>query len=197
MAVSENRCTPKSSILIGFSIINHPFWGTTIYGNTHIYQSPTDYSLLVLEAFPVASTSPWRRILTAVNVARDPVPAIQVPEKNHETGRSWDWQMGRQIYYSWWHPDPGGNHPIWRTSFSNGLKPPTTELQKLILCRRLILCVSIFIVVCGIVNALFYTFVFVYSICTQICWFVYLFCGSEYQVHIKLTFLELIAHVKK
>ena len=33
--VSENRGTPKSSILIGFSIINHPFWGTTIYGNTH------------------------------------------------------------------------------------------------------------------------------------------------------------------
>ena len=27
---------PQSSILIGFSIINHPFWGTTIFGNTHI-----------------------------------------------------------------------------------------------------------------------------------------------------------------
>ena len=25
----------KSSILIGFSIINHPFWGTPIFGNTH------------------------------------------------------------------------------------------------------------------------------------------------------------------
>ena len=28
---------PKSSILIGFSIINHPIWGTPIFGNTHIY----------------------------------------------------------------------------------------------------------------------------------------------------------------
>ena len=28
---------PKSSTLIGFSIINHPFWGTTIFGNTHIF----------------------------------------------------------------------------------------------------------------------------------------------------------------
>ena len=37
MAVSKNRGTPKSSILIGFSIINHPFWGTPIFGNTHIY----------------------------------------------------------------------------------------------------------------------------------------------------------------
>ena len=36
MDVSENSGTPKSSILIGFSIINHPFWGTPISGNTHI-----------------------------------------------------------------------------------------------------------------------------------------------------------------
>ena len=27
---------PKSSITIGFSIINHPFWGTAIFGNTHM-----------------------------------------------------------------------------------------------------------------------------------------------------------------
>ena len=37
MGVSKNSGTPKSSISIGFSIINHPFWGTTILGNTHIY----------------------------------------------------------------------------------------------------------------------------------------------------------------
>ena len=36
MGVSVNGGTPRSSILIGFSIINHPFWGTTIFGNTHI-----------------------------------------------------------------------------------------------------------------------------------------------------------------
>jgi len=29
--VSENSGTPKSSILIGFSIINHPFWDIPIY----------------------------------------------------------------------------------------------------------------------------------------------------------------------
>ena len=35
--VSENSgFPPKSSILIGFSIINHPFWGTPIFGNTHV-----------------------------------------------------------------------------------------------------------------------------------------------------------------
>ena len=36
VGVSKNNGTPISSILIGFSIINHPFWGTTIFGNTHI-----------------------------------------------------------------------------------------------------------------------------------------------------------------
>ncbi len=36
MGVSKNNGTPKSSLLIGFSIINHPFWDTPIFGNTHI-----------------------------------------------------------------------------------------------------------------------------------------------------------------
>ena len=36
MDVSENRGTPKSSNLIGISIINHPFWGYPIFGNTHM-----------------------------------------------------------------------------------------------------------------------------------------------------------------
>ena len=36
MEVSYNRGTPKSSILVGFSIINHPFRGTTILGNSHM-----------------------------------------------------------------------------------------------------------------------------------------------------------------
>ena len=34
MGVSKNNGTRKSSILIGFSIVNHPFWGTPIFGNT-------------------------------------------------------------------------------------------------------------------------------------------------------------------
>ena len=39
MGVSENSGNPKSSILIGFSIINHPFWGTPIFRNTLITSS--------------------------------------------------------------------------------------------------------------------------------------------------------------
>ena len=37
MDVSENRGTPKSSILKGCSIINHSFWGTPIFGNTQMF----------------------------------------------------------------------------------------------------------------------------------------------------------------
>ena len=38
MDVSENSDTPKSSILIRFSIINHPFWGTHMFGNTQMFR---------------------------------------------------------------------------------------------------------------------------------------------------------------
>jgi len=48
MDVSENSVTPKSSILIGFSIINHPFWGTPIFGNTHINY----FNILAPHIFP-------------------------------------------------------------------------------------------------------------------------------------------------
>ena len=37
VGVSKNNGTPKSSILIGFSSINHPFWGTPIFGNIHVF----------------------------------------------------------------------------------------------------------------------------------------------------------------
>ena len=43
MDASKNSGTPKSSILIGFSIINHPFWGIPIFGNTHIRYRPPGF----------------------------------------------------------------------------------------------------------------------------------------------------------
>ena len=42
MDVSENRGTPQNHpIKIGFSIINHPFWDTPIFGNIHITNKVT------------------------------------------------------------------------------------------------------------------------------------------------------------
>ena len=52
---SINGCTPKSSISMGFSLIKHPFWGTSIYGNPQkngkrgkLGQHPSHCSLLWL-----------------------------------------------------------------------------------------------------------------------------------------------------
>jgi len=55
---------PKSSILIGFSIINHPFWGTPIFGNTHM---------------EIQTFSKWfLRIHMLANVKKSPQPNLFV-----------------------------------------------------------------------------------------------------------------------
>ena len=47
MDVSENSGTPKSSISIGFSIVNHPFWGTPNFWKNHIpLRSKTNQNIL-------------------------------------------------------------------------------------------------------------------------------------------------------
>ncbi len=46
MGVSKNRGTPKSWILIGFSIINHPFWGPPLFLEPPIWL-PTNLQDLV------------------------------------------------------------------------------------------------------------------------------------------------------
>ena len=48
MSVSKNNGTTKSSIFIGFSFINHPFWGTPIFGNIHIGSSILFYAVRMM-----------------------------------------------------------------------------------------------------------------------------------------------------
>ncbi len=52
VGVSKNRDTPKSSILIGFSPINHPFWGTTIFGNTQVSYLPNSCKTPSYKIYP-------------------------------------------------------------------------------------------------------------------------------------------------
>ena len=59
MDVSENGGTPKSSILIGFSIINHPFWGATNFGNTHMLSRVFLFFDLSAAKFP-PKFPPWK-----------------------------------------------------------------------------------------------------------------------------------------
>ena len=60
MGVSKNNGTPKSSILIGFSIINHPFWGTTIFGNIHIYIYTYIYTHIYIYIYSTYTRNPPR-----------------------------------------------------------------------------------------------------------------------------------------
>ena len=61
VGVSKNRGTPKSSILIGFSIINHPFWGIRIVLFNGYSDSPFQQVALPVEAYvllPSGSEAP-------------------------------------------------------------------------------------------------------------------------------------------
>ena len=135
MDVSENSGTPKSSILIGFSIINHPFWGTPIFGNSHI----PFCSNKVLEQFylqqPIA-------VFTGILGSRGKVCHVAffgIPEKNHMSllqrrpfRISGEGEVGKEQFKNrkqkqtankyrlgggnsnicYFHPDPWGNDPI-------------------------------------------------------------------------------------
>ncbi len=55
----QNSGTPKSSILIGFSNINHPFWGTPIFGNTQMSIKKNPNAGILVPRFKVCSLPPW------------------------------------------------------------------------------------------------------------------------------------------
>ena len=67
MGVSKNNGIPKSSILIGFSIISHPFWGTPIFGNIHI--------VILSTAFPQALGCCFLKMFI------DPIFDVHLPRK--------------------------------------------------------------------------------------------------------------------
>ena len=50
--VSENSGTPQSSIFIGCSITNHPFWVTLIVGNTHVSLPECSQNRTMIESHP-------------------------------------------------------------------------------------------------------------------------------------------------
>ena len=83
MGVSKNKGTPKSSILIRVSLINHPFWGTTIYGNTHIY---TLILMLELDQLDILWT--FRASLTSVNWAKRRLCFLLLGSISEHVGRS-------------------------------------------------------------------------------------------------------------
>ena len=76
MGVSWNGGTPKSSVLMGFSLINHPFWGSPIYGNICW----------------------WEHIITVwfFNMLK------HVKETGAMTGKSWNPSYGDDMWWQLW-----------------------------------------------------------------------------------------------
>ena len=75
MGVLENGGTPKSSILVGLSIVNHPFWGTPYFWK-HPYGSKW-YPSRIQQAFlPIRGSTipPWhpheRKIAPSPNISQ-------------------------------------------------------------------------------------------------------------------------------
>ena len=80
---SKNDGTPKSSILIGFSIINHPFWGTPIFGNTHF--------------LPTGLPPAWVKNFHSKNLAL----------RNIWPWKRWSWWMQRLVLWRTLKEPPG------------------------------------------------------------------------------------------
>ena len=81
MGISKNRGTPKSSILIGCSTINHPFSGTPIFGK-HPYN---DFNHSMPQSTPFEFTSD--STLTKVRVPRANSQGLAlVPVHNQQGG---------------------------------------------------------------------------------------------------------------
>ena len=125
LGVSKNNGTPKSSILIGFSIINHPFWGTPIFGNTHFqicngYVWPRKKPPFPRQKPPgplpcsvgtgrssILPTpySSWRLVLLRGPQLK--VSGASLPHYHHHLGGG-----NSKIFWNF-HPDPWNFDPIW------------------------------------------------------------------------------------
>ena len=96
--VSENGGTPKPSNLIGISIINHPFWGTPIFGN-HIYclvsfRCFTGFQkLLVGWLLPGTGSKQTLSRARDASICQGPLPDLTCQELWNRS----DWEIGSLI----------------------------------------------------------------------------------------------------
>ena len=91
MCVSKSNGIPKSSILIGFSIINHPFCGTPIFGNTHMTMEEfKHFSEMMIPA--VETTCEKNTVVLQLSAATNFLPPSQglPPQKKKHTHKAGD-----------------------------------------------------------------------------------------------------------
>ena len=80
MDVSENSGTPKSSISIGFSIINHPFWGTP-----NFWKNPYPFEIKNKSKYP-SLPIPGLPFCEKPGIAGEEVEQLN---ENFETQKEW------------------------------------------------------------------------------------------------------------
>ena len=85
MDVSENNGTSKSSIFIGFSIINHPFWGIYPYFWKHPHHS-SHFSLPFVSIWPFSEVVASMALPTAVVLLSIKVMAVFMPPSGQVKG---------------------------------------------------------------------------------------------------------------
>ena len=111
MGVSKTNGTPKSSILIGFSTINHPFWGTPIFGKTQIHQCPgvhkTSGSLCKLQ-----------HLCHCIAISSSSTALLEPNGQKHgPTSSTWYWRQ-----------QEGGRSPVWKIPEMWSIRPNSAPL---------------------------------------------------------------------
>ena len=137
--VSKNRGTPKSSILIGFSLINHPFWGVfPLFLHTPTWsfsgrstKTPSNWrnvwQVLSLPLPGLCAIAQGQGVLryektSVVDAFLEGDCAIPSGQLVYEIAHyvtmwipGW-WQLKYVLFFT---PIPWGNDPIWRASKSS------------------------------------------------------------------------------
>ena len=107
----QNRGTPKSSNFIGISIINHPFWGIPIFGNTHMMMSDVK-GRCPHGRFPHIAPPPYAWVHTCrhhsdrakriqkvtSNLTKSPPSFSEFHDEFHIGLRCWPFQQG---FFTW------------------------------------------------------------------------------------------------
>ena len=121
MGVSKHRGTPKASILIGFSIINHPFWDTPIFGNILIHGK----LVLWIPAIPF-----WKGLLLrgAPHPNSNPKPPGPEPPIYIIYHLSWWWKHPQKKTWMF-NPRPSSSHhQIYHTIYRTTRWAPTSYI---------------------------------------------------------------------
>ena len=96
MGDSKSRGTPKSSILIGFSIKSHPFWGTPILGNTHILKGSVEDGLASGLYHVVPDTPPTKKLQVFLGDTK--LPKLHLSHGQNPSYLPLYWLLNRDAY---------------------------------------------------------------------------------------------------